>query len=402
MLDQEKLERANSLEELESEIGRQMKLREKNFWKNDVDKKRHLVDALSLLTKSELDDIRINLCVHGISSFKKQAMAEALVQPIVDFSKSWFANITLSQYHILLDIVSQDGASVTVDMEDTRLDYIRSLGILHTGRINKAKAWYMPEEIFAVWQSLDKNFIEQVKANDEIVQLTMGFLTKYGCLNYDDLLMRVNKIAKLTQCDLKKFMGVIMNGSCWQENMLMLETGMIHYGVLDEDVLEYERDKHADLAYQEFSYDEVFRAGAVDYIQENAAYQQLIALIQVNFEMDFKAAADIADELCIMMQNGEDINEMLDYFQAAVKVPNQSVAEELLKIFIEMKNTMGLWYLKGHTIQDIGEPLDAVFNYRIIETKADGMRFVPAKVTVGRNDPCPCGSGKKYKKCCLR
>ncbi|HEX76880.1 MAG TPA: hypothetical protein G4O03_00455 [Dehalococcoidia bacterium] len=20
---------------------------------------------------------------------------------------------------------------------------------------------------------------------------------------------------------------------------------------------------------------------------------------------------------------------------------------------------------------------------------------------VGRNDPCPCGSGKKYKKCCM-
>ena len=20
---------------------------------------------------------------------------------------------------------------------------------------------------------------------------------------------------------------------------------------------------------------------------------------------------------------------------------------------------------------------------------------------IGRNDPCPCGSGKKYKKCCL-
>ena len=23
------------------------------------------------------------------------------------------------------------------------------------------------------------------------------------------------------------------------------------------------------------------------------------------------------------------------------------------------------------------------------------------KVTAGRNDPCPCGSGKKYKKCCM-
>ena len=26
---------------------------------------------------------------------------------------------------------------------------------------------------------------------------------------------------------------------------------------------------------------------------------------------------------------------------------------------------------------------------------------VRKKVTVGRNDPCPCGSGKKYKHCCL-
>ncbi|MDD5596258.1 MAG: SEC-C metal-binding domain-containing protein [Candidatus Omnitrophica bacterium] len=23
-----------------------------------------------------------------------------------------------------------------------------------------------------------------------------------------------------------------------------------------------------------------------------------------------------------------------------------------------------------------------------------------AEAKVGRNDPCPCGSGKKYKKCC--
>ena len=26
--------------------------------------------------------------------------------------------------------------------------------------------------------------------------------------------------------------------------------------------------------------------------------------------------------------------------------------------------------------------------------------FSPARAKVGRNDPCPCGSGKKYKRCC--
>jgi uncharacterized protein YchJ len=27
--------------------------------------------------------------------------------------------------------------------------------------------------------------------------------------------------------------------------------------------------------------------------------------------------------------------------------------------------------------------------------------FISTNPQTGRNDPCPCGSGKKYKKCCL-
>lgn len=26
--------------------------------------------------------------------------------------------------------------------------------------------------------------------------------------------------------------------------------------------------------------------------------------------------------------------------------------------------------------------------------------YVRSEPKIGRNDPCPCGSGKKYKKCC--
>ena len=36
--------------------------------------------------------------------------------------------------------------------------------------------------------------------------------------------------------------------------------------------------------------------------------------------------------------------------------------------------------------------------------KSDEKKPVPAKppsADVGRNDPCHCGSGKKYKKCCM-
>lgn len=42
-----------------------------------------------------------------------------------------------------------------------------------------------------------------------------------------------------------------------------------------------------------------------------------------------------------------------------------------------------------------------IYNYQCncpirkpIETVVKGKK-------IGRNDPCPCGSGKKYKKCCI-
>jgi preprotein translocase subunit SecA len=34
------------------------------------------------------------------------------------------------------------------------------------------------------------------------------------------------------------------------------------------------------------------------------------------------------------------------------------------------------------------------------KAEADKRNAVPVDKSTGRNDPCPCGSGKKYKKCC--
>ncbi len=31
----------------------------------------------------------------------------------------------------------------------------------------------------------------------------------------------------------------------------------------------------------------------------------------------------------------------------------------------------------------------------------DGVGYGSGAMKIGRNEPCPCGSGKKYKKCCL-
>jgi preprotein translocase subunit SecA len=51
-------------------------------------------------------------------------------------------------------------------------------------------------------------------------------------------------------------------------------------------------------------------------------------------------------------------------------------------------------------VQISGEPRRRAIPVR--SSPAQGSRSSqPVKKKIGRNDPCPCGSGKKYKKCCM-
>ena len=72
-----------------------------------------------------------------------------------------------------------------------------------------------------------------------------------------------------------------------------------------------------------------------------------------------------------------------------------------------------MWYC---LFIDIGDSQNKLFDFKIYEKKWEYDKELEIKVAdikrkradrlktsypkVGRNDPCPCGSGKKYKKCC--
>jgi uncharacterized protein len=53
------------------------------------------------------------------------------------------------------------------------------------------------------------------------------------------------------------------------------------------------------------------------------------------------------------------------------------------------------YFAKFAELAEAGEPIEKLME---IVRAADAKTFVRQ---AGRNDPCPCGSGKKYKRCCL-
>ncbi|EMR06948.1 hypothetical protein C772_01084 [Bhargavaea cecembensis DSE10] len=74
-------------------------------------------------------------------------------------------------------------------------------------------------------------------------------------------------------------------------------------------------------------------------------------------------------------------------------------ANELIGLFFDMVNATRMWENRGHTPNELRES----GTLKVLEGGTAGSAGAGQNVIaekVGRNDPCPCGSGKKYKKCC--
>lgn len=75
--------------------------------------------------------------------------------------------------------------------------------------------------------------------------------------------------------------------------------------------------------------------------------------------------------------------ESYDIFQVMV----EDIKEEVARLIYRVK---------------VVEPQERIRNIKDNRSEEDGGKTVKNSDKIGRNDPCPCGSGKKYKQCCGR
>jgi preprotein translocase subunit SecA len=67
------------------------------------------------------------------------------------------------------------------------------------------------------------------------------------------------------------------------------------------------------------------------------------------------------------------------------------------RLIDDVEQEMSWFSSVDHSAREPGVPRRAVPNSRRFESPTTYKR---SGAKVGRNDPCPCGSGKKFKKCC--
>ena len=87
-------------------------------------------------------------------------------------------------------------------------------------------------------------------------------------------------------------------------------------------------------------------------------------------------------------------NYVNNEFKKGINI-SESEMEEIAK---EFTNDMRKILKQRH--EELKEKLKPLMIERIEKLNRKNL-FMGPKIKIGRNSPCPCGSGKKYKKCCI-
>jgi len=142
----------------------------------------------------------------------------------------------------------------------------------------------------------------------------------------------------------------------------------------------------------------IYQAKFDQYGQETMAYLERMILLQVvdGLWKDHLLNMDYLKEGIGLRGYGqkdplrEYQREGYELFMAMIQRIQQETASMLLRLQLK----------RPDEVEDFAPPEDVPLSY---SGGDDGSGPEPSKrktAKVGRNDPCPCGSGKKYKKCC--
>ncbi len=125
---------------------------------------------------------------------------------------------------------------------------------------------------------------------------------------------------------------------------------------------------------------------------------------------DYDRDAALEYILCCVRHSVGDLSSVLDYFTVMdVSFKSEQDVSRFFELYGNFNNTTRMPCNRGYTPNELKHlmppegPVQSISlgpNIRKAlendEMSIDDFR----KQKVGRNDPCPCGSGKKYKKCC--
>lgn len=378
--------------------------REKRLWKK-VDIPCSLYDAINGLTKSEMDTIRKNYDFKNLSALKKAELAAELARLIPLKLKKIIYTLDRGRYDFIKIMIKNSGVIADPGISVSHAEAFMGFSIIFPGLYNDQKVLFMPVELINVFSRIDDSELENiVNRNTEWIQLTHGLLHYYGVMDA----WRINeKIKELTrqEVDILEFMNVMFFACDYYGQACYTPYGYQDDRVFDAKKIVDEHRMRPGVDYYPFTKKQLLQAGDPGYVDKTPEMNSFISFLLKHYRLSDQETNEIALQITNIINADSKPTLIIQYLQSWLEFPSFDFAQQLTTKTMELYNNTRQWVLKGHTPNELFQeerkflkplPPDP---FKMVRPKSNVIEM-STRTRVGRNDPCPCGSGKKYKKCC--
>ena len=235
-----------------------------------------------------------------------------------------------------------------------------------------------------------------------------GLLSYYGVMKLSDVHRRVQPLFDCSP-DLTKFRVQLKRKSLddsTDEAMFDVVGDEVHHlDVEDAEWVWREQAARPAFEFWPVSMEAAMLAGGEDEtLLFGSAERKFCAWLQRKGIKEADLAAATLLDLQCAIRNGVRMIDLVKDVQNEIGIGSFDELQELLQHMQNLNHNTRQWILKGWTPQEAFEKYERPALLPLPKTpfvfSGQAAKDKPAR-EVSRNDPCPCGSGKKFKKCCM-
>lgn len=348
-------------------------------------------DALNRYTKKELDEVRKHYELANVSQLSKAQLVDHIVDYKFVMTHSVLLNLTTEQYAVL-EKAAREGMVAIEEVGEYHIGWWQRTTFLVPGTVHGKFVLVMPIELRDEVQfySRQQPVKEKSRSNDAILTITNGLLNTFGVLNSSSLYMYLQKYDVVTgpneQIHVRE---LLWRQQDYQQEVIVHGTLYASPGAWKPYALYDKIAERADIQPVELTKQQVVARASYDYIVSLEPYKKLGRFLKKEGKLSEDDVNELLFEIHYLLDNGAGPGQLITLINDQVIFSSTEAVNSTMQLVMDAANATPQWLLKGHTP-------DELFN----EEKKH-LQPLPKTPLVGRNELCPCGSGKKYKKCCL-
>lgn len=361
-------------------------------------------DALGTLSKQQLTSIRTNLQISNLSSLNKQGLVEKLAVKIPEHLSEAVRCFDQNRIKLIQKIAKNDGIWDKPQLELQQYEYFRERGLLFPGTVEGKRVVLMPLELLETMK--EGNAVPDqpnVSRSMEWIRMTQGLLYYYGTLTVEQLISFVVSKGDGAEAS-TEFMDVLIDASHYYDQFeIHADDTISDTRVVDPQAIMKERSLRHDLDFCPFTKQQLLKAGEPEYVERNSHYMNLVRYVLHRYEIDREQADLMAEEIVDAAKNGNSLAEVIELAKEFIDIPNEETMNAVTNLLVPLMNSTKQWAIKGYSPEELSAKrasASMLLNHVPNQARQAEVIDLQSKKKIGRNDPCPCESGKKFKKCC--